>query len=361
MIVFSCCMCLVGAAAAAAPLQQSPPDRSGGQPTGMVWIPAGEFTMGTDDPKSFPNERPAHRVRVDGLWMDATAVTNGQFREFVKATGYVTTAERPVDWEELKKQVPPGTPKPPDEMLRPGSLVFTPPDHPVDLRDMSQWWTWTAGADWRHPQGPSSSLDGKDDYPVVQVSWDDAVAYAKWAGKRLPTEAEWERASRGGLEGQRYPWGDEFIPSTGAFAGRHMANTFDGQFPFKNTKDDGFEGIAPVKSFPPNAYGLYDMAGNVWNWTADLYRADAHAQAKDSASESPNGCCVNPRGPLTSFDPTREMPDSPQRVTKGGSFLCNPSYCESYRPSARRGTPPDTGTGHTGFRCVMDASPPTSK
>lgn len=328
------------------------------EPPGMVWIAGGEYTMGTNDPNSFPNERPAHRVKVDGFWMDRTAVTNAQFRAFVEATGYLTTAERPVDWEELKKQVPPGTPKPPDEMLKPGSLAFTPPDHPVDLRDMSNWWTWTTGTDWKHPEGPGSSIEGKDDLPVVQVSWDDAVAYAKWAGKRLPTEAEWEFAARGGLEGKRYPWGDEFIPSSGAFAGKYMANTFTGDFPYNNTKADGFAGVAPVKSFPPNAYGLFDMVGNVWQWTADLFNAEAHTQAAKQASESATGCCANPRGPLTSFDPTREMPDSPQRVTKGGSFLCNPEYCESYRPSARRGTPPDTGTGHTGFRCVSDGPGP---
>lgn len=334
-------------------------------PAGMVFIAGGEFTMGADDPKSMPNERPAHRVKIDGFWMDQTAVTNAQFRAFVDATGYVTTAERPVDWEELKKQVPPGTPKPPAEMLAPGSLVFTPPDRAVDLRDMSQWWTWTAGADWKHPQGPDSTIEGKDDLPVVQVSWDDAAAYAKWAGKRLPTEAQWEFASRGGLESKRYSWGDEFIPSTGAFAGRHMANTWTGDFPHRNDHADGHIGVAPVKSFPPNAFGLYDMAGNVWNWTADLYRADANAQLAEQGRESADrggpACCLNPQGPLTSFDPTREIADSPQRVIKGGSFLCNPSYCESYRPSARRGTPPDTGTQHIGFRCVRDALPESSR
>ncbi len=321
----------------------------------MVWIAGGEFVMGTDDPMSMANERPAHRVRVDGFFIDQTDVTNAQFLAFVAATGYVTVAERPVDWEELKKQVPPGTPRPAEELLKPGSLVYTPPDHAVDVRDMSNWWTWTTGADWRHPSGPSSSIEGKDDYPVVQIAWEVAVAYAKWAGKRLPTEAEWEYASRGGLQSKRYPWGDEFIPSTGELAGKYMTNTFTGDFPYNNTKADGFEGVAPVKSFLPNGYGLYDMVGNVWNWTADLYRADTNAQLAKQASESETGCCVNPKGPLTSFDPTREMSDTPQRVTKGGSFLCNPSYCESYRSSARRGTPPDTGTMHIGFRCVKDA------
>ena len=309
----------------------------------MVFIPAGDFIMGTDDPNSMPNERPAHRVQVGAFWMDEHDVTNAEFRAFVQATGYVTTAERPIDWEQMKKEVPAGTPKPPDDMLKPGSLVFTPPDHPVDLRDMSNWWTWTTGASWKHPQGPSSTTDGKDDYPVVQVCWDDAVAYAKWAGKRLPTEVEWEYAARGGAKtNTRYWWGDEFRP-----AGKYMCNTFTGEFPYHNTAEDGYAGISPVHAFPPNGYGLYDMAGNVWQWTADLYRADIHIQA----AKQP-GCCLI----ITqSFDPTNAVPNAVERVTKGGSFLCNPNYCESYRPTARRGTPPDTGTEHIGFRCVTDA------
>lgn len=312
-------------------------------PEGMIWIPGGEFTMGTDDAQSMSNERPAHRVRLDGFWIDITPVTNSQFREFVKATGYVTIAEKPVDWEELKKQVPPGTPKPTEEMLKPGSLVFTPPDHPVDLRNMSNWWTWTTGANWQHPQGPASTIDGKDDYPVTQVAWDDAVAYAKWAGKRLPTEAEWEYAARGRAStNTRYTWGDDVRPG-----GKHMANTFTGVFPNKNTAEDGFARTSPVKSFPPNGYGLYDMGGNVWNWTADLYRADTHTTAKAAG-----GVCCNPSGPTTAFNPIREVQTCVERVIKGGSFLCHPSYCESYRPTARRGTPPDTGSEHVGFRCV---------
>ncbi|HEY7091125.1 MAG TPA: formylglycine-generating enzyme family protein [Tepidisphaeraceae bacterium] len=291
-------------------------------PPGMALIPGGDFVMGTDDATAMPNEHPARNMTVEPFWIDVHDVTNAEFRKFVEATGYVTTAEKPVDWEELKKQCPPGTPKPPDEMLKPGSLVFTPPDHPVALDNMANWWTWTPGASWKHPQGPASNIDAKDDYPVVQVGWDDAVAYAKWAGKRLPTEAEWEFAARGGQKDYtRFYWGNEFKKN-----GKFMCNTFTGRFPFDNTAEDGFPGTSPVKSFPPNGYGLYDMAGNVWNWTADAYR------------ESP-----------------KSDPDQFRRVTKGGSFLCSPSYCESYRPTARRGTPYDTGSGHVGFRCAMSA------
>jgi sulfatase modifying factor 1 len=317
----------------------------------MVWIPGGEFTMGSDGGRAQPNEHAAHQVRVDGFWMDTTDVTNGQFRRFVEATGYLTTAEKPVDWDELKKQVPPGTPKPPEEMLKPGSVVFTPPGHAVNLADLSQWWAWTSGANWKHSQGPASSIDGKDELPVVQVSWDDAVAYAKWAGKRLPTEAQWEYAAWGGRpQTTRYYWGDDFKPG-----GKFMCNTYTGQFPAKDTAEDGFAGVSPVKSFPANGYGLYDMAGNVWNWTADLYRADAHAQALMQLKLTGESCCINPTGPSTTFNPTREVATSLERVTKGGSFLCSESYCESYRPPARRGTPPDTATEHIGFRCVRSA------
>ncbi len=303
----------------------------------MAWIPSGEFQMGTDDPNSMPNERPSHHVALDGFWMDEYAVTNAEFRKFVEATGYITTAEKPVDWEELKEQLPPGTPKPDDSQLQPGSLAYTPPTQPVDLLDMSGWWTWTPGTSWKHPQGPESSIEGKDNYPVVQVSWDDARAYAQWAGKRLPTEAEWEYASRGGLENTRYYWGNEFKVN-----GKFMANTFTGTFPYDNTAEDGFEGLAPVGSFEPNGYGLYDMAGNVWNWTADIYIE------KDHAHLSAITCDLIKKGTPKPIEVTGEV----RRVTKGGSFLCNPSYCESYRPTARRGTPYDTGMGHIGFRCV---------
>lgn len=312
-------------------------------PSNMKWIHPGEFTMGTDDENSMPNERPAHRVKLAGFWIDEHNVTNAQFRKFVEATGYLTTAEKSVDWEELKRQVEPETPKPPDEYLKPGALVFTPPDGPVDLRDLANWWTWTPGANWKHPQGPDSTIHGKDDFPVVQVSWDDAVAYAKWAKKRLPTEAEWEYASRGGADSKfRYYWGNEFKPN-----GKFMANTFTGEFPYKNTAEDGYSGVSPVKAFPPNAYGLYDMAGNVWNWCSDFYASDVHAKAHSA------GVSCDPKGPEKTFSP--HNPRAIEHVIKGGSFLCNPNYCESYRPTARRGTPYDTGSEHVGFRCVMDA------
>jgi formylglycine-generating enzyme required for sulfatase activity len=225
----------------------------------MAWVSGGEFTMGTDDPEAAPAEHPAHRVRVDGFWMDVTEVTNAQFRRFAEATGYLTTAERPVVWEQLRNELSPGTPRPSDDQLAPGSLVFSPPDHPVALDDHTAWWRWVPGANWRYPEGPGSSIEGKEDHPVVHVSWDDALAYANWAGKRLPTEAEWEFAARGGLDGRKYAWGDEFQPGD-----KPLANTWQGRFPDTNTQDDGFPRIAPVKSFPPNGYGLYDMIGNVW-------------------------------------------------------------------------------------------------
>lgn len=317
-------------------------------PAGMKWISGGEFTMGTDEEHSMPNERPAHAVKVAGFWMDEHDVTNAEFRKFVDATKYVTTAERPIDWEELKKQLPPDTQKPSEENLKPGALVFTPPDHPVDLNDMSNWWTWTPGANWRHPQGAKSTIEGRDNFPVVQISWDDAVAFAKWAGKRLPTEAEWEYAARGGSKkNTRYAWGESFKVD-----GKFMANTFTGDFPYKNTGEDGYTGIAPVKSFPPNGYGLYDMGGNVWNWCSDFYSAKAHTEAKS------HGLSCDPTGPAKTFSP--HDPFAIEHVIKGGSFLCNPSYCESYRPTARRGTPYDTGMEHVGFRCVKDSTAVTN-
>ncbi len=314
-------------------------------PPGMVWVPAGEFSMGSERPESKKNEQPAHQVSVDGFWMDEHDVTNAEFLRFADTTGYLTTAEKPVDWEELKKSLPPGTPKPEAEMLQPGSMVFTPSTGPVDLRNMDSWWRWVKGASWRHPEGPSSTLDGRMEHPVVQISWYDAVAYAKWAGKRLPTEAEWEYAARGGLAGKRYAWGDEFKPG-----GKFMANTWTGNFPYRNTAEDGYAGTSPVKTFPPNGFGLFDMGGNVWNWVSDWYRPDIHVQMAEEPS------CHNPAGPKTSWSPGHPY-QTEERVTKGGSFLCSPEYCESYRPSARRGTPPDTGMSHIGFRCAMSETP----
>lgn len=312
----------------------------GSRPPGMVWIKGGEFTMGTDSELGWPDEKPSHRVRVDGFWMDETEVTNAQFRRFVDATGYVTTAEKAPTAEEILSQSPPGTPPPPPELLVPGSLVFTPPAGPVKLDDYAQWWNWTPGASWRHPEGPASGLEGRDDHPVVHVSWDDAVAYAAWAGKRLPTEAEWEFAARGGLEGKSYVWGED---PPGA-NGKWQANIWQGDFPWRNTKEDGFDRTAPVRSFAPNGYGLYDMAGNVWEWCADRYRADLYQ------SRAGHGVVVNPAGPAESADPAN--PFAPSRVQRGGSFLCNDCYCSRYRPSARHGCSPDSSMSHAGFRCV---------
>ncbi|HEY0981595.1 formylglycine-generating enzyme family protein [Schlesneria sp.] len=311
-------------------------------PPGMVWIPAGEFWMGTDSPDAWDDERPAHRVKLDGFWIDATEVTNAEFQRFVDATGFLTTAERAPTLEEIMAQSPPGTPPPPEESLVPGSLVFTPPEHPVPLDDFSQWWQWTPGANWKHPEGPGSHLAGRENHPVVHISWDDAVAYANWAGKRLPTEAEWEYAARGGLDRKNYVWGDE-QPSLK----QPQANLWNGTFPHRNTKEDGFERTAPVRSFPPNGFGLFDMSGNVWEWCADWYDRDAYKRFGRGKVQ------VNPTGPSVSNDPLR--PYATQRSQRGGSFLCNDSYCTRYRPSARHGGTPDTGISHVGFRCARSA------
>jgi formylglycine-generating enzyme required for sulfatase activity len=309
---------------------------------GMVLIPGGEFIMGTDDEKSYQHERPAHPVRVKKFWMDVTEVTNEEFKEFVDNTQYITVAERKPVWEELQKQLPPGTPKPADSVLVPGSLVFHPPTEPVMLNDYSQWWKWEKGADWKHPEGPHTSLDGRWKHPVVHIAYEDAEAYAKWKGKRLPTEAEWEYASRGGTQQQvAYSWGEDFSPQ-----GKLMANTFQGSFPGVNIKEDGFGTTSPVRSFPPNNYGLYDMIGNVWEWTSDWY--DAYYFRNLGRA----GIADNPKGPAKSFDP--DDPNALKRVTKGGSFLCANNYCTNYRVSARQGTAFDSGQSHIGFRCVKD-------
>jgi len=310
-------------------------------PAGMVLIPGGEFNMGSEANFAFPNEKPVHRVQVAPFFLDVHPVTNAEFAKFVEATGYKTVAERAVQWEEMQKQLPPGTPKPPEEVLQPGSLVFRPTSGPVDLRDMSQWWVWTTGASWKNPEGQGSSIQGRENHPVVQIAWEDAQAYAKWAGKRLPTEAEWEFAARGGENGKIHPWGDE-PPDVGS----PKANVWDGIFPRENTSRDGHVGAAPVRSYPPNAFGLYDMSGNVWEWTSDWYRQDAYARRSgEDVSE-------NPRGPDSSYDP--EEPHAAKKVQRGGSFLCHESYCASYRTSARMKTTTDTGLSHSGFRCVRD-------
>lgn len=304
---------------------------------GMQLIPGGSFQMGGDNEQAAADEYPKHTVTVNAFWMDETEVTNAQFKKFVDATGYITTAERKPDWEALKKTVPPGTPKPPDSVMVAASLVFQQSNGPVNLNEYSQWWAWVAGADWKHPEGPNSSIVGKENYPVVHVSWGDAVAYCKWAGKRLPTEAEWEFAARGGLKNNIYPWGNEHIN-----AGKPKANSWEGKFPYYNEKKDGSVTSAPVKTFAPNGYGLYDMAGNVWEWCSDWYN-DTHYKTASAK---------NPQGPAKSFDP--DDPFTPKRVLRGGSFLCNDSYCSGYRVARRMKSSPDTGLEHTGFRCVRD-------
>lgn len=311
----------------------------------MVWIPGGEFLMGTDEAESYSVERPAHKVWVDGFWMDTHEVTNAQFRAFVEAAGYVTVAERKIDWEEMAKTLPPGTPKPPDSDLQPGSLVFNRPPAAVPLDNIANWWKWQVGANWRSPEGPGSDLVGKDQFPVVHVAYEDAVAYAKWAGKRLPTEAEWEFAARGGLEAQRFAWGAELKPDV-----KWLANIYQGDFPHRDSAEDGFAGLAPVGSFAASQYGLFDIIGNTWEWTSDWFSVNAHKEAAAAGA-----MVVNPQGPATFNDP-RE-PGQPKRVSKGGSFLCSSTYCLNYRPSARQGSAVDSGMSNLGFRCVRDASP----
>ncbi len=317
-------------------------------PAGMAWIPGTEFLMGNDHQMSQPNERPAHKVQLSGFWMDVHDVTNAEFRRFVAATGYVTTAEQKPRWEDLRPQLPPGTPRPDDSALVAGAMVFVGTETEVSLRDYSRWWRFVPGANWRHPEGPGSTIEGKDEHPVVQVSYEDAQAYAKWAGKRLPTEAEWEFAARGGYEQATYSWGNDLQPQ-----GQAMANIWDTrqQQPFPVVKDEKVQvGTTPVGSYAANGYGLYDMAGNVWQWTADWYRADAF-KVQAQYRQPPK----DPAGPADSFDPSDgNVPaTAPKRVTRGGSFLCSDTYCISYRASARRGTDPLNPMSHLGFRTVM--------
>lgn len=305
---------------------------------GMVLIKGGEFNMGADNSQADADEYPKHRVKVSSFYIDITEVTNKEFKAFAEATGYITTAERKPDWDEMKRTLPPGTPRPPDSVLVAASLVFRQTSGPVDLHNYSQWWSWKKGADWKHPQGPGSSIAGKDNYPVVHVSWDDAMAYCKWAGKRLPTEAEWEYAARGGLADNIYPWGNEHISK-----GKPHANSWEGTFPYKNTARDGYVKLAPVRSFAANSFGLYDMAGNVWEWCSDYYDADYYKQLKDQVS-------VDPQGPARSYDP--QEPYAQKRSLRGGSFLCNDAYCSGYRCARRMKSSHDTSLEHTGFRCV---------
>lgn len=302
---------------------------------GMRYIPGGTFRMGSD--RHFPEEAPAHRVTVDSFWIDETPVTNRQFKTFVQATSHRTAAEITPDPKDHPGAMP--------HMLYAGSLVFVPPDLPVDLRLWGEWWTLLKGANWRRPYGPKSNINSLDNHPVVHVTYADALAYARWAGKDLPTEAEWEFAARGSLDEAEFAWGEVFTPN-----GQHMANTWQGQFPWQNLAQDGFERTSPVKAFPPNGYGLYDMTGNVWEWTSDFY-TDCHS------ADAPKACCIptNPRGgPVErSYDPSQPESRIPRRVLKGGSHLCAPNFCSRYRPAARLPEPVDTSTSHVGFRCII--------
>jgi sulfatase modifying factor 1 len=301
----------------------------GPTPDGMAWIPSGRFAMGSDH-RQFSDARPIHAVELDGFFMDRTPVTNEQFARFVRETSYVTVAER--------KPNPADFPGVPPEALVPGSLVFRSPSGPVPTNEVSRWWHYVPGACWKNPEGPGSNIAGRERHPVVQVCWDDAAAYSRWAGKRLPTEAEWEYAARGGLTQKPYAWGDDFRPN-----GRLMANTWQGRFPNANNAEDGWERTSPVGHFPPNAFGLFDMSGNVWQWCADWYRPDAYHLSAER----------NPVGPQDSFDP-RE-PNVPKRVQRGGSFLCTDQYCSRYMPGGRGKGAVGTGSSHVGFRCVMTA------
>ena len=303
--------------------------------SGMVFVFGGTFRMGSD--KHYPEENPVHHVTVNGFWIDCTPVTNRDFRKFAEATGYITFAEIAPDPKDYPGALP--------HMLKAGSLVFSPPDHPVNLSDFSSWWSFQFGANWHCPYGEGSSIRGLDDHPVVHVAYQDAAAYATWAGKDLPTEAEWEFAARGGLDGAEFAWGDEFTP-----AGRYMANTWQGQFPQENLVEDSFERTSPVEAFPRNGYGLYDMIGNVWEWTTDWYSSQHTADAHKA-------CCIpgNPRGGPEdeSYDPRQPQIKIPRKVVKGGSHLCAPNYCRRYRPAARHAQPIDTSMSHVGFRCVV--------
>ncbi len=312
-------------------------------PKDMVWIPGGDFVQGAvvHDKMAMAHEKPAHKVHVEGFFMDVHEATNAQFAKFVDETGYVTVAEREIDWEEMKKQLPQGTPKPHDSIMQPGSLVFKKTKSSVpNLYDYSQWWEWKIGADWKHPNGPESNIVGKENYPVVHIAFEDALAYCEWSGRRLPTEAEWEYAARAGREYALFSWGDDIEQLSS------HANSWEGEFPVNNTKEDGFERRAPVMSYPKNDFGLYDMAGNVWEWTNDWYNTNYY---KELANK--NDVARNPKGAAAAFNASN--PYAEEKVIKGGSFLCSASYCASYRISSRMATSPDSGMEHLGFRTVL--------
>jgi formylglycine-generating enzyme required for sulfatase activity len=307
----------------------------------MVWIPGGTFQMGSDH--HYPEERPVHSATVEGFWIERYTVTNEQFARFVEATGHVTLAERPAKAEDYPGAKP--------ELLQPASVVFCKPAGPVDLRNHFNWWGYIPGADWRHPEGPTSTIENRQHHPVVHIAYEDAVAYARWVGKDLPTEAEWEFAARGGLEGAPYAWGNEFSPG-----GKSMANTWQGEFPWQNLRTDGYEGIAPVGQFPPNGYQLFDMIGNVWEWTSDWYTAQ-HVATKPCCG---GGASLRESARDQSYDPLTPEIKIPRRVIKGGSFLCAPNYCRRYRPAARMGQPIDTAACHVGMRLINRPKRPTS-
>lgn len=320
---------------------QRAPLKDSSQLKDMRFIPAGIFYLGAvaNDSLALEREYPRQTARVDSFYMDVHEVTNAQFAEFVQATNYVTVAEREINWEEMKKDLPPGTPKPADSLLVPGSLVFS---EPADIQNLHQlsWWKWVPGASWKHPEGPDSTIKGKENYPVVHIAYEDAKAYANWAGKRLPTEAEWTWAAKGGHPDHLYPWGNEHVSTN-----FNKANYWTGTFPFENTVQDGYYGPAPVQSFAPNDFGLYEMAGNVWEITADKYNENYLKQIDQKIIN-------NPQGATLCYDSSN--PYQKVRVMKGGSFLCNDSYCASYRISAKMAFPEDSGTNHIGFRCVID-------
>ena len=310
-------------------------------PDGMVFIPGSSFSMGGRSEQGYFDEFPRHNVEVSAFYMDTHEVTNAEFLKFVASTGYLTIAERDLDWEELSKQVPKGTPKPADSVLQAGSLVFRPTTTLINLNDYTKWWKWTIGANWRNPEGPGSSIADRMDHPVIHIAWDDAQAYAEWAGKRLPTEAEWEWAASGGHDDYKYPWGNQSIETSYG-----KANFWQGVFPVNNLKKDGYAGTAPVGSFPSNSFGLFDMAGNVWEWCLDKYNIRGYTE------DAQKDHVKNPQGSEEYYDPAE--PYTPKHIIRGGSFLCNESYCSGYRVARRMSSSKDSGFNHTGFRCVKD-------